>query len=273
MSFSNFRNIDVNYGTVFIRGDTLDKTWFSLLWHLHHLGRPYQVDAGSFAGHQRLEFDFVAGTIQFPIQYTEGGVRLPLAVTVPPGVPAPTTDDAIEKYFTEYLMDTNLALNEHYRYATWLQGGEYLLPELKAFNMTIPDALVKVPNQVAWCINHYKKHGFANNHCCMTIGYPESNLAYDKQYDNEMERGTSPCLRVVDTKIINENGKNYLCMYVYFRSWDCYSGWPQNMGGLALLQEYMSSELGVQVGTLNFSAKGLHAYDFQLEAIKSRIGA
>lgn len=106
----------------------------------------------------------------------------------------------------------------------------------------------------------------------MTIGYPESNFSYDKEYKNEMERGTSPCLRLVDTKIVKEDGENYLCMNVYFRSWDCYGGWPENMGGLALLQEYMAEELGVKIGTLSFTSKGLHAYDFQLEALKGRIG-
>jgi thymidylate synthase len=44
------------------------------------------------------------------------------------------------------------------------------------------------------------------------------------------------------------------------------------MGGLALVQEYMAQDLGVRTGCLSFASKGLHAYDFQIEALKGRIG-
>ena len=263
------------FKSVHVIARNLDETWFELLRQLYHQGRRYKIDAGSFAGAERLEFDFVSGTILEPIQYTAGGVRLPLAVTVPQGVPAPTTDESIVHYFVEYLMNGELSPNEHYRYATWLRGGKYTIPKLVLNDIAQADtaSVVSAPDQVQWCIDHYKEKGFGNNHCCMTIGYPESNFAYDKKYESEMERGTSPCLRLVDTKIVNENGENYFCMNVYFRSWDLYGGWPENMGGIALLQEYMAAELGVKIGTLSFTSKGLHAYDFQLEALKSRIGA
>jgi len=262
------------FKSIHVEGRNLDETWFELLRQLYYHGRRYKIDAGSFAGAQRLEFDFVSGTILEPIQYTAGGVRLPLAVTVPQGIPAPTTDDSIENYFVEYLMNGELSPNEHYRYSTWLRGGKYVIPHLVLNGVRLEDrnSVVSAPDQVQWCIGHYKDKGFGNNHCCMTIGYPESNFSYDKEYKNEMERGTSPCLRLVDTKIVKEDGENYLCMNVYFRSWDCYGGWPENMGGLALLQEYMAEELGVKIGTLSFTSKGLHAYDFQLEALKGRIG-
>ncbi len=50
-------------------------------------------------------------------------------------------------------------------------------------------------------------------------------------------------------------------------------GWgKENMGGLALVQEYMAQDLGVRTGCLSFASKGLHAYDFQIEALKGRIG-
>ena len=262
------------FKSVYVTGKNLDETWFELLRQLYHHGRRYKIDAGSFAGAERLEFDLVCGTILEPIQYTAGGVRLPLAVTVPQGIPAPTTDASIENYFIEYLMNGELSPNEHYRYATWLRGGKYVIPNLvlNGVKQKDRDAVVNAPDQVQWCIDHYRKKGFGNNHFFMSIGYPESNFAYDKEYESEMERGTSPCLRLVDTKIIKENDENHLCMNVYFRSWDCYGGWPENMGGLALLQEYMAGELGVKMGTLSFTSKGLHAYDFQLEALKGRIG-
>ena len=68
---------------VHVVGKNLDETWFELLRQLYHHGRRYKIDAGSFAGAERLEFDMVSGTILEPIRYTEGGVRLPLAVSVP----------------------------------------------------------------------------------------------------------------------------------------------------------------------------------------------
>jgi thymidylate synthase len=262
------------FRSVHVVGKNLDETWFELLKQLYYHGRRYKIDAGSFAGAERLEFDIVSGTILEPIRYTEGGVRLPLAVSVPQGIPAPTSDEAIENYFVEYLMNSELKPNEHYRYSTWLRGGRYAIPKLALDGLKqegrIPAVLV--PDQVQWCLDHYKRVGFGNNHCCIAVGYPESNFAYDQEYSNEMERGTSPCLRIVDTKIVKEDGENYLCMNVYFRSWDCYGGWPENMGGLALVQEYMAQDLGVRTGSLSFASKGLHAYDFQIEALKGRIG-
>ncbi|MGC2693796.1 MAG: thymidylate synthase [Desulfobaccales bacterium] len=262
------------FRSVHVEGKNLDETWFELLRQLYYHGRRYKIDAGSFAGAERLEFDMVSGTIQEPIQYTEGGVRLPLAVSVPQGIPAPTSDEAIENYFVEYLMNSELKPNEHYRYSTWLRGGRYAIPKLalEGLRQEGPAPAVIVPDQVQWCLDHYKRVGFGNNHCCIAVGYPESNLAYDQAYTNEMERGTSPCLRIVDTKIVKEDGENYLCMNVYFRSWDCYGGWPENMGGLALVQEYMAQDLGVRTGSLSVASKGLHAYDFQIEALKGRIG-
>ena len=101
--------------------------WFRLLSELYKHGRKNHIDAGNFAGANRLEFDFVAGSIEFP-------TTRPLSPTVPESVPQPTTDNKIIEYFENYIMDGfNLAENEHYRYATWINGGYYTLP--KAFIM------------------------------------------------------------------------------------------------------------------------------------------
>jgi len=267
----------------FVTGKTIDEVWFSLLLELCKTGRIYKITEGSCAGSFRVEFDFVAGTIYEPVQYTEGHVRLPLAVTVPQGCPCPTTDADIEEYFVNYIMDGNLEPNEHYRYSTFIVGGNYKIPYFEVPSPCDPNKVtgnvmgqhnysVVVPNQLQWCINHYKKKGFGNNHCCMSISYPESNLAYDISYTNESERQTSPCLRLIDTKIINEDGVNYLCMNCYFRSWDLWGGWPVNMGGIALLQEYMASELGVEVGSLSFTSKGLHVYSSTIEPLMIKTG-
>jgi hypothetical protein len=247
---------------VFVEGKTLDDTWFKLLSEVYKHGRVNHIDNGSYAGSDRLEFDFVSGTIHYP-------TTRPLAPIVDVNQPPVTTDEDIEKYFVTYLMDGKLEDNEEYRYATWVVGGPYKIPSFTTnFFGGRNQVEVIVPNQIQWCIDHYKKKGFGNNHCILQIGYPESSLVYDKPYENEMERGTSPCLRLIDTKII----ENTLHFHVVFRSWSLFSAWPENMGGITLLLEYMANELEVDVGTLSFSCLKLHTYDFELDVVKNRLG-
>jgi thymidylate synthase len=267
------------FKSAFIEGNNIDEVWFRLLTELTTKGRKYLIDSGSFAGSHRLEFDFCAGTIHNPIEYSYEGVRKPLAVTVPEGCIAPTTDADIEEYFTEYLMDGTLGAQDHYKYATWIVGGMYKLPKINLADRIFyklyierDNQSVQVPNQIQWCIDHYKQKGFGNNHCCIQIGYPESNWAYDVPYTNETERQTSPCLRMLDTKIINDEGNHTLNFTVYFRSWDAYAGFPVNMGGLALLMEYMAGELGVNPGSLSFCSKSLHVYEHSIDQLMNRTG-
>jgi thymidylate synthase len=258
-----------------ISGRTHDEVWFKLLCELCEHGRVYKIDEGSYKGDFRLEFDLVVGEITEPVRYTDSGVRLPLAVTAPEGCPVPTTDKDIEDYFTNYLMDGNKEINEDYRYSTFLVGGEYSIPSFqeKYRQSPIINKAVIVPNQLQWCIDHYKQKGFFNNHCVIQIGYPESNLAYNFKYSNENERRTSPCLRLIDTKIIKKGNEYYLNFFSYFRSQDAYNGFPTNYGGIALLQEYMANELGVKIGSLSFGSKGLHVYGHAISALIPKVGA
>jgi len=262
---------------IFIKEKTIDSMWFKLLYEVYKNGRVNPIDTGSFAGSNRLEFDFVAGTIEFP-------TTRPLAPIMPDGVPPVTTDADILKYFVNYIMNGELEDNEHYKYATWISGGKYTLPKFnfslemddsevaKDITKPIKNNLVKVvmsvPNQIQWCIDHYVKRGYGNNHCAIQVGYPESNFAYDIPYKNEFDRQTSPCLRLIDTHIKN----NKLHFAVVFRSWDLYAAFPENMGGITMLMEYMANELGIEVGTLSFSCLKLHAYEHAMEALIARIG-
>jgi thymidylate synthase len=89
----------MNFKSMYVEGRTIDEVWFKLLVEVCNSGRVYKIDSGSFAGDFRLEFDFVTATITNPVSFTESGVMLPLAVTVPQGCPAPTSEDEITKYF------------------------------------------------------------------------------------------------------------------------------------------------------------------------------
>jgi thymidylate synthase len=256
--------------SVFVTEKTLDSMWFRLLKEVSEHGRKNPITYGSFAGSNRLEFDFAAGTIEFP-------TTRPLAPIMPEGVPPVTTDEKIESYFVEYIMDGTLTDNNHYKYATWISGGVYVVPKVRG--SVVSDGktvrgiqeddvvILRVPNQVDWIIDHYKKRGHGNNHCYIQVGYPESSFAYDIPWKTEAERQTSPCLRGIDTHI--KDGA--LHMAATFRSWDLYAGFPENMGGITMLMEYMANEIGVKTGPLSFSCLKLHCYDYQLEAVKARL--
>lgn len=288
----------MSFKPVHVNATTLDDAWFQLLYQVNENGRKYKIDTGSYVGDIRLEFDFVSGFISKP------HIR-PLAPKMPEGsnLPVPTDDDAIDKYFANYLMDPNLEPEEEYRYSTWINGQmlqypeycryikceEYKKSENQAFitESNIIDVgdpftcqgntangqqicpLDKPNTQLEWIIEHFKTKGYGNNHCHIIIGDKESSLAYDRPYSNEMERGTSPCLRGLDFKI--KDGQ--LITGVIFRSWDLYSGFPENMGGFTLLNEYVADQLeGVEPGPLTFTSQGLHCYGFQLEVLKQRLG-
>jgi len=285
------------FESVFVQGRNIDEVWFKLLYELCLKGRFYKVTDGSYAGDFRLEFDNVDGIIEKPIEYTDAGVRLPISPTVPQGCPAPCSDEDLEKYKENYLKNSDLAVNEHYKYATFITGGGYKIPSVKLVapnyvyerigtllwwekltkrlqGINYGDPIIRVPNQLEWCKNHFRKKGFGNNHCCIAVAYPESNLAYDIPYSNEMERHTSPCLRLIDMKIVYDESVDYyfLNWYVYFRSQDLYGGWPVNYGGLALLLEETAYDLGIFPGFIKFSSKGLHVYGHAIEPLVMRSG-
>ena len=236
---------------VFIEANDLNDAYFTLLWQLWHNGKKYKIDTGSFAGSHRLEFDYVSGFIKFP--HTR-----PLAPIMPSNIDPVTTDEEIESYFANYLMDSNLEEHEHYRYSSWLNSTDHYKEHFfhsRRINKITP---------IEWVIKHFKEKGYGNNHCYINIGNVDSGFNYDVPYTNETERKTSPCFRGIDFKIKD----NQLITSVVFRSWDMFSGFPVNMGGFVLLGEYICDQLeDVEPGPLAFTSAGLHAYDYQLKPI------
>jgi thymidylate synthase len=233
----------------FINARTLDEAYFMLISKCWDHGVKYLINDGSFAGSHRLELAMASGIIHFPH-------TLPLAPIMPEGIPPTTTDEKIHEYFANYLMNPELEDNEEYKYSTWING--------KMFHPVHE----KHESQLEWCIRHFKEKGFGNNHCFITVGTPEINFNYDFPYSNESERRTSPCLRGLDIKIKD----NKVILGVIYRSWDLFAGFPENMGGFTLLNEYIASLLStydfeVEPGPLTFFSQGLHCYDHQIETV------
>ncbi len=145
----------------------------------------------------------------------------PLTPTVPEGVPAPTTEERLNNYIP-YLMTNKMMPNEQYTYG------------------------MDIVRQLPYIIYMLRESKEGNNQACMQVGDSNSVRLSDPQ-----------CLRVIDTRI--RYGK--LHFFVYFRSWDLWGGFPENLAGLQILKEYIASEVGVEDGELIAGSKGLHLYD------------
>lgn len=102
--------------------------------------------------------------------------------------------------------------------------------------------------QMQKVIDKLNKSEGATNQACITVGEPDSINLDDP-----------PCLRSISFKCI----QGRLQMFVYFRSWDLFTGLPENLGGLQLLKEYVLMHLTFSIadGPLVATSDGLHLYD------------
>jgi len=217
------------------------------------------IDAGSFGKdkmgkeknvQQRLQASLAVAEIKYP------EVR-PLGVTFPEqlGVPPVSTQGSIEEYFTSYLLNAEVSVNEEYTYGSRILD----FPSYKSvFSKTVGAEVIQETrfNQLDWIIEHFKKAP-GNNHCCVEIAKGDDILLKH-----------APCLRLISFKIVN--GK--LNVTVFFRSWDFWSGFPTNLGGIQLLNEYVASEIGVNTGTMYAVSDGLHVYTHNIKFALERLG-
>jgi thymidylate synthase len=253
-------------GIEIINATTLGDAWFQAIYKVMGEGRRYLVDEGSYKGQYRSGISILIN-IHYP------GAR-PLAPIMPEGsnIPQPTTDEKIEEYAAKYVFGLQEKQpNEHYTYAedlSWVHK---------------------------WVVKHYKEKGFGNNHGYMTVGRPETVFFYDDKVDyresiivmgrNEGEdilkrkisnewnldpenEKSSQCLRGIDTWI----EENRLHFWVYFRSWELWAGFPENLGGFQLLKEEMARQIGVQDGIMIVSSKDLHIYEHTWAVALMRLG-
>ncbi len=192
----------------------------------------------------RKGYDFVVGKGSFEgeirrqLEYltvviTHPGTR-PLAPRMPEAssIPPPTSDEKIETvYFPEYLLNPRLEENEEYRYATWI------VPQLP---------------KVIEMLKEYKE---GTNQASISIGDKDSIFLKDP-----------PCLRLLDFKIV----KGRLNLSGYFRSWDLFAAFPENLGGLQCLKEYVLSEIqreDIKDGKLIAYSSGAHLYQHWFEVV------
>ena len=132
-----------------IQARDIPDAWFQCVYEIIDKGHRYQIDRGSFAGQERLEFDYITVQIKHP------GTR-PLIPDIPEAlcIPNPVAEGYIESYLP-YLMTAEKQPNEDYTY------GEYLEP------------------QIAEVIRMYRQDGHGTNQAYMTVGDPKALLLND----------------------------------------------------------------------------------------------
>lgn len=218
----------------------LPDSWFQLLYAILECGREFTIDRGSYAGQKRLEFDYVTVRVRQPGLRDAAG--MPLIPVMPEGcgVPAPVDHEYLASY-AAYVMTAVKAPGEQYTYGERLHRADSGC----GWNFS----------QVQHILATYKEHGQRNNQMILQIAQPSDLLLTDP-----------PCLRHIDTRI--QGGR--LHFFIYFRSWDLWGGYPANLAGLSMLQEYMASELAIEPGEFICSSKGLHLYDYAVDLARVR---
>ncbi len=153
----------------------------------------------------------------------------PLAVNVPEhlGFSAPTSEEKINLYFDEYIVSDKKEETEDYTYGMYIH------------------------QQWERAVDLLNVSSGKTNQATITIGDASSIFLTDP-----------PCLRVVSFKVLPGNVPK-LQMSVFFRSWDLFAGFPENLGGLQLLKELILMNLNFEIedGPLVAYSDGLHIYE------------
>ena len=259
-----------------IEARDLPDLWFQALGDLYKKGRRKEINKGSFEKTQtRLEYDWFTGHVFNP---GFGSGTIQILPQIPPsfGIPDPVALDYVyggEKFprsYVEYVMTSAKEPGESYTYgqrlveapltgekAGWWKDKNKDIIDLREVDGKI---LVKKNgviylNQIEWVIDTYKKYGHGNNQMIMEIAHPTDNVLLDP-----------PCLRHIDTRIQD----SALHFFIYFRSWDLWSGLPANLAGIQALKEYMAGQIGVEDGEMIVYSKGLHIYGYAEKIAKIR---
>lgn len=247
---------------IYLECTTLPDAWFQTVYNILQFGRRFKIDRGSYAGQDRLEYDYI--TIRVKQPWNE-----PLLPTIPEqyNIPNPVTEEYLNNYLP-YLMTDEKADGESYSYGSRLtkaklfegQNSKYYFKQFKDIfiqdeiwkdkSIIINEAGHTFLNQIELLIWTYKNKGYRNNQMCLQIAKPDDMLLQDPA-----------CCRHIDSRIQD----NKLHFFPYFRSWDLFSGFSANLAAIELLKQYVAGEIGVENGEIIASSKGLHLYDYTVE--------
>ncbi len=218
-----------------VKATTINDAWHQAVYLCWEHGYDYKIDSGSYSGQIRRQFDMFACEISQP-------ETRPLAIKFPEGlsVPPPNTEEQIQDYAVHYLLSDEVSKNETYTYGSRM--------------LAFPNPDGSKTNQLEWIIEHFKEYP-GNNHCAINI-----------PLGGDLILSHAPCLRQVDLKIVD--GK--LDITVYFRSWDLWSGFPTNLGGFQIFNEYAAQEIGIPTGKMFAVSAGLHLYEMYFDVVKAR---
>jgi len=193
----------------------IDGAWRDLINLCVREGKDFVVKGGSYVGQIRKQLEYVNVIINNP-------ESRPLSPIMPPGIPGPTSDEKIERYFQKYIFCAEKGENEVYTY------GEFIMAQYNQCAKLLIDSNGNT-NQATIC-----------------VGDKTTTFLEDP-----------PCLRSISFKVVD--GKLNVC--VYFRSWDLYAGLPENLGGIQMLNEMMSIDTGFPTGKIIAFSDGLHLYE------------
>lgn len=239
---------------VHIVATDLDDAWFKVQYSLMLHGHRWTIERGSGGceGQERIEFDIATVQVTQP----DTGPLLPI-MPEGSGIPPVADLDYVEQdYFSRYIMSDVKAENEEYTY------GERI-------NFPVADDLLgETKTQIEWAIKMLAETPMTNQ-ATMEIGRPEDITVHPKPspgQDLSTVGYDPPCMRVMDWRV--RYGKLHL--FVYFRSWDAWGGFPVNMAALELLKRHVAEQVGVANGELIGLSKGLHIYGHAEELAKIR---
>lgn len=248
---------------IHIDATTLPDAWFQTVYKCLEFGNIFKIDRGSYAGDNRLEFDYITIQIRSP----DKGDLIP-KLSEHYNLPDPVDDDYLDGYLP-YLLTGEISENESYTYGQRLNNYMLMHGQQSRWNhkqfkeILIQDKEVWETQQILFnkesrtflsqvelVIWTYKNKGFRNNQMCLQVAKPDDMLLQDP-----------PCLRHIDTRIQDDT----LHFFPYFRSWDLWGGFPANLAGIELLKQYMADEIGVKNGQIIAASKGLHLYSYVWE--------
>jgi len=231
---------------IIITARDLGDAWFQLMEQCYLHGRDYVVGEGSYAGCQTRR------EIPALVHITHPGTR-PLLPVMPPGMetlnPVPGGIEWVENDYVPYLLTDRKMPGEEYTYGQRLTAPAEQV-RWKGSSMYVDDVHLPAQGQLEACIAKLRR-GPGNNQACMTVALP-----------GDVHLANPPCLRLIDCRLHPPGSSDHgqLQLFIYFRSWDVYSGFPSNMAALVYLQEYMASEIGCQPGEISAFTKGAHLY-------------